>query len=82
MRERDGMEQQEILRRIPKVDELLALAEERGRLDAMTDTIPPAAIRDAVRGELEALRSRILSGALTDLPEREAILDAACVRAA
>ena len=29
MRERDGMEQQEILRRIPKVDELLALAEER-----------------------------------------------------
>lgn len=76
------MEQQEILRRIPKVDELLALAEERGRLDAMTDTIPPAAIRDAVRGELEALRSRILSGALTALPEREAILDAACVRAA
>ena len=59
------MEQQEILRRIPKVDELLALAAERGRLRAMTDTIPPAAIRDAVRGELEALRARILSGALT-----------------
>ena len=75
------MEQQEMLRKIPKVDELLTLAEETGRMAAMTDIIPPAAVRDAIRDELEALRGNILAGDLTELPEKKAILDAACTRA-
>lgn len=70
-----------MLRGIPKVDELLMLAEETGRVGAMTDTTPPSAIRDAVRDELEALREKILAGDLAQLPEKEAILDAACARA-
>ena len=75
------MERQEMLRKIPKVDELLTLAEETGRMAAMTDIIPPAAVRDAIRDELEALRGNILAGDLTELPEKKAILDAACTRA-
>lgn len=70
-----------MLRKIPKVDELLTLAEETGRMAAMTDVIPPAAVRDAIRDELEALRGNILAGDLTELPEKKAILDAACTRA-
>ncbi len=70
-----------MLRKIPKVDELLTLAEETGRMAAMTDIIPPAAVRDAIRDELEALRGNILAGDLTELPEKKAILDAACTRA-
>ena len=70
-----------MLRKIPKVDELLTLAEETDRMAAMTDIIPPAAVRDAIRDELEALRGNILAGDLTELPEREAVLDAACARA-
>ena len=70
-----------MLRKIPKVDELLTLAEETGRMAAMTDIIPPAAVRDAIRDELEALRGSILAGDLTELPEKKAILDAACTRA-
>ena len=75
------VERQEMLRKIPKVDELLTLAEETGRMAAMTDIIPPAAVRDAIRDELEALRGNILAGDLTELPEKKAILDAACTRA-
>ena len=70
-----------MLRKIPKVDELLTLAEETGRMATMTDIIPPAAVRDAIRDELEALRGNILAGDLTELPEKKAILDAACTRA-
>lgn len=70
-----------MLRKIPKVDELLTLAEETDRMAAMTDIIPPAAVRDAIRDELEALRGNILAGDLTELPEKKAILDAACTRA-
>lgn len=70
-----------MLRKIPKVDELLTLAEETGRMAAVTDIIPPAAVRDAIRDELEALRGNILAGDLTELPEKKAILDAACTRA-
>lgn len=76
------MERQQLLRGIPKVDELLTLAEETGKLRGMTEVIPPSAVRDAVREELEILRGDILSGALAELPEREAILEAACRRAA
>ncbi|MDE6934166.1 MAG: L-seryl-tRNA(Sec) selenium transferase [Oscillospiraceae bacterium] len=75
------VERQEMLRKIPKVDELLTLAEETGRMATMTDIIPPAAVRDAIRDELEALRGNILAGDLTELPEKKAILDAACTRA-
>ena len=47
------MEQQKLLRNIPKVDELLTLAGETGRLYDMTEIIPPSAIRDAIREELD-----------------------------
>lgn len=75
------MQTQEILRRIPKVDELLAKAEELGILNNSTDSIPHAAFRDAVRKELDGLREKILSGALDELPRLEAICAAADERA-
>lgn len=75
------MEQQKLLRNIPKVDELLTLAGETGRLYDMTEIIPPSAIRDAIREELEELRGRILSGETAQLPEPGDILESACHRA-
>ena len=74
------MEKQEILRKIPKVDELMALAG-AGDPHDLGDIIPAAAIRDAIREELSALREKILSGEGTDLPNTAAILDAARRRA-
>lgn len=73
------MERQELLRRIPKVDELLARAEELGILPS--EAIPPAAFRDAVREELEELRGKLLSGALSEAPAADAICAAADQRA-
>ena len=70
------MEQQHLLRSIPKVDELLSEAS-GGTWEALS----PAAVRDGVRGALDALREGILSGALSALPGREAILEDALARA-
>ena len=70
------MEQQHLLRSIPKVDELLSEAS-GGAWEALS----PAAVRDGVRGALDALREGILSGALSALPGREAILEDALARA-
>lgn len=75
------MERQDILRRIPKVDELLGRAAELGILEAMTDRMPPAAFRDAVREELEALRKKLLSGEASELPGTDDICAAAGRRA-
>ena len=69
------MEQQHILRKIPKVDELL----NHPALSALD--LPARTLREAVREELEALRSRVLSGALEALPDRESIASAAGARA-
>ena len=65
----------ELLRGIPKVDELL-------RELALAETgLPAALVREAVRGELDGLRGQVLSGACTALPEREALCDAVLRRA-
>ena len=69
------MEQQGILRKIPKVDELLG----HPALSALD--LPAGSVRDAVRRELEALRSQVLSGALESLPDHDAIAAAAGERA-
>ena len=69
------MEQQGILRKIPKVDELLS----HPALSALD--LPAGSVRDAVRRELEALRSQVLSGALESLPDHDAIAAAAGERA-
>ena len=58
------MEKQSLLRKIPKVDELL-------RVLPANDN--ETALRQAVRAELEQLRSGILSGEVTEIPETEAL---------
>lgn len=63
------MEQKELLRKIPKVDELLRTP----ILQQLSAQMPPAVLKDAVRGELDGLRRRILDGSLTALPETDAI---------
>ena len=61
------MEIRELLRGIPKVDELLKLpALEEAELAAAT-------VREAVRCELEELRAGILRGAVAELPGSEAL---------
>jgi len=69
----NGMERQDILRGIPKVDELLEAMAGLG--------LPAPAVRDAVRAELEALRQGILAGEITALPDEAAIRAAAARRA-
>ena len=61
------MERQEILRRIPKVDELM----QREAILALREELPTAAVRAAVRSELEALRQAILAGEIRErYPEK------------
>ena len=71
------MERQEILRRIPKVDELM----QREAVLALREELPTAAVRAAVRSELEALRQAILAGEARELPEEAALCEAICRRA-
>ena len=71
------MEQQDMLRAIPKVDELLGMEP----LQALAGQMPAPALREAVREELEALRRRILAGDTGHIPNREALCAAVCRRA-
>lgn len=72
------MEQKELLRQIPKVDELLGQAP----LAALAERLPGPAVRDAVRAELDALRRRILAGELADgIPGMDTLCKAICRRA-
>ena len=59
------MERQEMLRGIPKVDELM----QREAILALREALPTAAVRAAVREELEGLRQSILAGEIQALPE-------------
>lgn len=68
-------ENQALLRKIPKVDELLR----EGEL-ARTE-LPAALVREAVRKELDGLRTQVLSGACTALPKRGALCAAILRRA-
>ena len=71
------MEQQDMLRAIPKVDELLGMEP----LQALAGQTPAPALREAVREELEALRRRILAGDTDHIPNREDLCAAVCRRA-
>ncbi len=71
------MEQQDMLRAIPKVDELLGMEP----LQALAEQTPAPALREAVREELEALRRRILAGDTDHIPNREDLCAAVCRRA-
>ena len=71
------MEQQDMLRAIPKVDELLGMEP----LQALAGQMPAPALREAVRKELEALRRRILAGDTGHIPNREDLCAAVCRRA-
>lgn len=71
------MEQQDMLRAIPKVDELLGMEP----LQALAGQTPAPALREAVREELETLRRRILAGDTGHIPNREALCAAVCRRA-
>ena len=69
------MEKQNILRNIPKVDELL------NHPALLALDLPAGNIRAAVREELETLRGQVLSGALDVLPDKASIAAAAGERA-
>lgn len=71
------MDRQEMLRAIPKVDELMRL----DPLQALAQELPQPVVRDAVRTELEALRRSILAGDAAQLPGAEALCGAVCRRA-
>ena len=71
------MEIRDILRHIPKVDELLA----DSSLAALQQQLPGAAVREAVRQELDELRRSIISGSVTAIPATEALCAAIIRRA-
>lgn len=71
------MERQEILREIPKVDELM----QQEAILNLREELPTAAVRTAVRSELDELRRAILAGDVHELPETDALCQAICRRA-
>ncbi|MBR2895499.1 MAG: L-seryl-tRNA(Sec) selenium transferase [Oscillospiraceae bacterium] len=71
------MEPKEILRHIPKVDELLA----HESLSSLTSELTASIVRDAVRAELDALRRSILAQETTILPDIDTLAAAICERA-
>jgi len=71
------MEQKEILRHIPKVDELLA----HSSIIALNEELTSGIIRDAIRAELDALRAAVLAGEVTAIPSLDDLTAAIAVRA-
>ena len=63
------MEKKELLRKIPKVDDLLRTP----ALLALAEAMSPAVLKDAVRAQLDALRREILDGTQAELPDTDAI---------
>ena len=61
------MEHKELLRSIPKVDELL----QNPILKELSAQVAPADLRDAVRAELDSLRKTILAGETAQLPQAD-----------
>ena len=60
---------QQLLRQIPKVDDLLKMP----ALEALLEEMPAQTVTRAVRQALEELRRDVLDGKLEELPEREAL---------
>ena len=71
------MERQEMLRGIPKVDELM----QQEVISDLREDLPTAAVRSAVRAELDQLRQAILAGEVHELPGTDALCAAICRRA-
>ncbi len=71
------MERQEMLRGIPKVDELM----QQEVISDLRADLPTAAVRSAVRAELDQLRQAILAGEVHELPGTDALCAAICRRA-
>ena len=71
------MEQKEILRHIPKVDELLA----HENIISLSAELTAGAVRDAIRDELGALRRAILAGEVTAIPAVDDLTSAIVKRA-
>ncbi len=71
------MERQDLLRKIPKVDELLGLPP----LASLAEELPAGMARDAVREVLEELRQQALSGGLEALPGSMELAASAAKRA-
>ena len=69
------MNERELLRGIPKVDELLRSEE------LSTLSLPSSEVLRAVRAELDELRGGILRGERTDLPDRKTLCLCAAARA-
>ncbi|MBQ1169244.1 MAG: L-seryl-tRNA(Sec) selenium transferase, partial [Oscillospiraceae bacterium] len=67
----------ELLRKIPKVDELLRSACLAEAIDSYGDH----AVTEAIRAELDALRQGILQQQITAMPEPEALCSRICKRA-
>lgn len=68
-------DRKDLLRNIPKVDELL-------KSDALsTLRIPASLVKEAVQSELSALREKVKAGELSELPSVDALCSAAAKRA-
>ena len=63
---------EQLLRKLPKVDELLRAPE----LEALRPEIPEQTITEGIRNVIADLRRRILSGETDTLPSRDALLEA------
>ncbi len=63
------MEHKELLRKIPKVDQLL----QHPALRQLSDTMPHDLLKEAVRAQLDTIRREILSGVRDRLPDTESI---------
>ena len=68
------MERNELLKRIPKVDELL----QQPQIVALREILAPAVVTDLVRNCLDALRKEILTGGRTELPTQEFLCQQIC----
>ena len=66
-----------MLRGIPKVDELM----QQEVISDLREDLPTAAVRSAVRAELDQLRQAILAGEVHELPGTDALCAAICRRA-
>ena len=61
--------EKQLLRRIPKVDDLLRCP----ALEPLAAEVPASAVTEAVRQTLDALRADILAGTVTELPSESAL---------
>ncbi len=64
-------DKQTILKRLPGVDTLLAIAGDQG----FNNNIPMSVIKDAIREAIEAFRREILDGELTTVPDTDCIME-------